>query len=74
MADPTLLADIPTPDIVLPRVEPHCQLPSMLVHWSYREKNTHAILNNCGGVRRLKHGKSGLQMIALTGGTDFYFK
>ena len=74
MADPTLLADIPTPDIVSPRVEPHCQLPSMLVHWSYRQKITHAILNKCGGVHRLKYGKSGLQMIALTGGTDFYFK
>ena len=26
------------PYIVLPRVEPHCQLPSLLVHWSYRGK------------------------------------
>ena len=27
-----------------PRVEHHCQLPSLLVHWSYRERTTHAIL------------------------------
>ena len=62
------------PYIVPPRVEPHCQLPSLLVHWSYRERNTHAMLYKCGGVRRLKHGKSGLQIIALTGRTDLYFK
>ena len=24
--------------------EPHCQLPSLLVHWPFRERNTHAIL------------------------------
>ena len=60
--------------IVPPRVEPHCQLPSLLVHWSYRERNTHAMLYKCGGVPRLKHRKSGRQIIALTGGTDFYFR
>ena len=74
------LPDSPTwytdswPYIVPPRVEPHCQLPSLLVHWSYRERNTHAMLYKCGGVCQLKHGKSGLQIIALTGGTDLYFK
>ena len=29
------------PYIVLLRVELHRQLPSLLVHWSYRERNTH---------------------------------
>ena len=58
---------------VPPRVEPYCQLPSLLVHWSYQHRNTHAMLCKCGGVCQLKHGKSGLQ-IALTGGTDLYFK
>ena len=28
----------PLPYIVPTRVEPHCQLHSLLVHWSYREK------------------------------------
>ena len=60
--------------IVPPRVEPHCQLPSLLVHWSYRERNAHAMLYMCGGVCRLKHGISGLQIIVLTGRTDLYFK
>ena len=45
-----------------PRVEPHCQLLLFLVHWSYRERNTHAMLYKCKGVRRLKHGKSRLQI------------
>ena len=31
------------PYIVPPTVEPHCQLPSLLVHWSYRERNNHAM-------------------------------
>ena len=58
--------------IVPPRVKPHCQLSSL--HWSYRKRNTHVVLYKCGGVRRLKHGKSGRQIAALTGGTDLYFK
>ena len=52
-----------------PRLEPHSQLPSLLVHWSFREKNTHAVLYKCGGVCQIKQGKSGLQVIVLTGGT-----
>ena len=35
----------------------------------YRERNTHAMLYKCGSVRRLKRGKSGLQILPLTGGT-----
>ena len=58
MADQILLVDTPT--------------PALLVHWSYRERNTHAMLYKCGAVRRLKRGKSGLQIIALTGGPDLY--
>ena len=27
----------------VPRVQPHCQLPSLLVHWSYQERNAHTI-------------------------------
>ena len=79
MANPILLTDTLTPGVE-PRVEPLCQLPSLLVHWSYRERNTyailytHAMLYKCGGVRRLKHGMSGLQLIAFAGGTDLYFK
>ena len=46
--------------IVLPRIEPHWQLPSLLVHWSYRERNIQEMLYKYGGVRRQKHGKSGL--------------
>ena len=41
------------PYIAPPRVEPHCQLPSLLVHWPYRQRNTYAILSKCGGVCRL---------------------
>ena len=62
------------PYIVPPKVEPHCQLPSLLVHWFYQERNTHAMPLQCGGVRRLKHGKSDLQIIALIPRIDFYFK
>ena len=46
------------PYIVPPRVEPHCQLPSLFVHWFYWGRNTHAMLYKCGYIRRLKHGKS----------------
>ena len=62
------------PYIVQTRVEPHCQLPSLLVHWSYRDRNTHAMLHKCQGVCQLKHEKLGLQIIALTGRTDIYSK
>ena len=62
------------PYIVPPRGEPHCQLPSLLVQWLYQDRNTHAMLFKCRGVHQLKHRKSGLQIIALTGGTDLYFK
>ena len=58
------------PYIVLPRVESHCQLPSLLVHWSYRDRNTHVMIYKCTGVHRLKHRKSGLQITGLTGRTD----
>ena len=57
--------------LTLHRVEPHCQLPLLLVDWFYRERNTHAMQYKCGGVRRLRHGKSNLQIIALAGGIDF---
>ena len=30
-----LIQRLLTLHIVPPRVEPHCQLPSLLVHWSY---------------------------------------
>ena len=40
--------------IVPPRVELHSQLPSLLVPWSYRERNTHAIPYKCGGTHQLK--------------------
>ena len=46
--------------IVLPRIEPHWQLPSLLVHWSYGERNIQEMLYKYGGVRRQKHGKSRL--------------
>ena len=49
------------PYIVPPRVEPHCKLSSLLVHWSYQEKNTYAMLYKCRGVCWLKHRKSDLQ-------------
>ena len=62
------------PYIVPPRVEPYCRLPSLLVHSPCWERNTHAMLHKCGAVRQLKHGKSGLQIITLTDGTDLYFK
>ena len=47
------------------RVEPHCQLPSLLVHWSYRERNTHAILYKYGDVCQQMHGDSSLQWLHL---------
>ena len=62
------------PYIVPPRVEPQCQLPLLLVYWSYQEKNTHAMLYKCEGVCWLKYGTSGLQIIALAGVTNLYFK
>ena len=71
MAKPILLADTP---YIVPRVEPHCQLPPLLVQWSYRQRNTHAMLYKCGGVCQLKHGKSSLLIIALTAKADLYFK
>ena len=46
-------------------VEPHCQLPSLLVHWSYRERNTHAILYNYGDVHRQMHREPSLQWLHL---------
>ena len=48
------------PYIVSPRVKP-------------QDRNTHAMLCKFGGVRQLKHGESGLQIIAFTGRTDLYF-
>ena len=65
MGDQILLVDT---------LNPGCHLPSLLVHWSYRKRNTHAMLCKCEGVRRLKRRKSGLQIIPLKGGTDLYFK
>ena len=50
---------------VLFRVEPHCQMPWLLVHWSYRERNTHAILNKYGGVRRQMDRESSFQWLHL---------
>ena len=43
------------------RVEPHCQLPLLLVHWSYRERNNHAILYKYGDVRQQMHREPSLQ-------------
>ena len=64
----------PWPYMVLPRKEPYSQLPSLLVHWSYQERNTQAILHKCGGVCRLMHGESGLQIITLTKIKKFRWK
>ena len=41
------------PYITPPRVEPHCQLSSLLVHWSHWERNTHPMLHKCGGVHQI---------------------
>ena len=43
------------PHNIPPRVGPHCQLLSLLVHWSYGKKTTHAIHYKCGG--KLEKGK-----------------
>ena len=52
------------------RIEPYCQLPLLLVHWSYRKRTTHALLYKSRGVRWQMHRESSLQLIALTSGTD----
>ena len=42
-ANLNLLANTSTPVIAVPlKVEPHGWLPSLLVHWSYQVRNTHA--------------------------------
>ena len=51
-------------------VEPCCQLPSLLVHWSHRKRTTHAVLYKYRDACRQMHGELGLQLIALTGGTE----
>ena len=43
------------------RVEPHYQLPSLLVHWSYREKNTQYYTTM--GMYTNKHGEPSLQLL-----------
>ena len=44
-------------------VEPHCQLPSLLVQWYYRERNTHAIRYNYGDIHRQIHGERSLNIL-----------
>ena len=44
------LANIQTPDLISPRVEPHCQLFLLLVHCSYWKKTTHAMYYKRGGL------------------------
>ena len=47
------LASIPTADLIIyipPRVDAHCQLLSLVVHWSYWKKTTHACNVKCGGL------------------------
>ena len=64
----SLLANTSTFCMVPLKVKPHCQLPLLLVHWSYRERNTHAILYEYRDVCQELHGES---TIELTGGTVF---
>ena len=63
------LANIPTPDLIIyipPRVDAHCQLSSLAVHWSYWKKTTHACNVKCGGLcQRIR--KPSLNIIALAG-------
>ena len=55
-----------TPDVpVPPRGEPHCQLPSLFVHWFHRERNTISKLYKWGEVHRQMHRKSTLQWLHL---------
>ena len=54
------------------RVEPHCQLSSLLVHWSYWERNSHAILLKYEYVRRQMHRESSLQWLQLQAEEHFW--
>ena len=49
-----------------------CQLLLLLVHWSYRERNTHAILKKSWYVRRQMHVESILQWLHLQGEQCFW--
>ena len=54
------------------RVEPHCQLSSLLVHWSYWERNSHAILLKYEYVHRQMHRESSLQWLQLQAEEHFW--
>ena len=54
------------------KVEPNCQLPSLLVHWSYRDRNIHAILYKYGDVCPQIQGESRLQWLHLQAELHFW--
>ena len=67
-----LIHQLLTLHIIPLRVEPHCQLPLLLVHWSYREWNTHTILYNYRDVHQLMHRKRSLQWLHLQAEQRFW--
>ena len=62
-ANLNLLADTSTPRTVPLRVGLHCQLPLLLVQWSYQERNTHTILYNYGDAHQQMHGEPSLPLL-----------
>ena len=75
-ANLNLLASTSTPDswlcTVPLREKPHCQLPSLLVHWSYQERNTHAIIWKHRDVQQQMHRDSSLQWLNLQAEQHFW--
>ena len=53
IANQIFLANTPTPILKMYHLKQNqCQLPSLLVHWSYQKKTTHAMYSKGGGVHQ----------------------